>query len=130
MASNRKGRINEELQRELSSLIRTLKDPRVQQSMVSVTKVDATGDLRYAKVYISVLDKDKSKETIKGLKSAGGFLRREIGSRLQLRYTPELQFIGDDSIQQGAHILEVLRDPTRVKPENPANADIVLDEEA
>ncbi len=82
MASNRISRINEELQRELSALIRSLKDPRVQQSMVSVTKVEATGDLRYAKVYISVLDKDKSRETLKGLKSAGGFLRREIAARL------------------------------------------------
>ena len=109
MASNRKGRINEELQRELSALIRTLKDPRVQQSMVSVTKVEATGDLRYAKVYISVLDKDKSKETIKGLKSAGGFLRREIGSRLQLRYTPELVFEEDDSIAYGAKMFSLLR---------------------
>ena len=109
MASNRKGRINEELQRELSALIRTLKDPRVQQSMVSVTKVEATGDLRYAKVYISVLDKDKSKETPKGLKSAGGFLRREIGSRLQLRYTPELVFEEDDSIAYGAKMFSLLR---------------------
>ena len=109
MASNRKGRINEELQRELSTLIRTLKDPRVQQSMVSVTKVEATGDLRYAKVYISVLDKDKSKETLKGLKSAGGFLRREIGSRLQLRYTPELIFEEDDSIAYGAKMFNLLR---------------------
>ena len=109
MASNRKGRINEELQRELSALIRTLKDPRVQQSMVSVTKVEATGDLRYAKVFISVLDKDKSKETIRGLKSAGGFLRREIGSRLQLRYTPELIFEEDDSIAYGAKMFELLR---------------------
>ena len=109
MASNRKGRINEELQRELSTLIRALKDPRVQQSMVSVTKVEATGDLRYAKVYISVLDKDKSKETLKGLKSAGGFLRREIGSRLQLRYTPELVFEEDDSIAYGAKMFDLLR---------------------
>ena len=109
MASNRIGRINEELQRELSALIRTLKDPRVQQSMVSVTKVEATGDLRYAKVYISVLDKDKSKETLKGLKSAGGFLRREIGSRLQLRYTPELVFEEDDSIAYGAKMFDLLR---------------------
>ena len=109
MASNRIGRINEELQRELSSLIRTLKDPRVQQSMVSVTKVEATGDLRYAKVYISVLDKDKSKDTLKGLKSAGGFLRREIGSRLQLRYTPELIFEQDDSIAYGARMYDLLK---------------------
>lgn len=109
MASNRIGRINEDLQREISALIRTLKDPRVQQSMVSVTKVDATGDLRYAKVYISVLDKDKSKETLKGLKSAAGFMRREIGSRLCLRYTPELIFEEDASMEYGARMFDLLR---------------------
>ena len=109
MASNRIGRINEELQRELSDLIRSLKDPRVQQSMVSVTKVEATGDLRYAKVYISVLDKDKGREVLKGLKSAGGFLRREIAGRLQLRYTPELVFVEDDSIAYGARMFDLLK---------------------
>ena len=130
MASNRIGRINEDIQRELSALIRTLKDPRVSQvGMVSVIRVDTTGDLRYAKVYISVLDKAQEKEVMKGLKSASGFLRRELARALQLRYTPELKFVADDSIQQGAHILEILRNPNLVKPENPANADIVLDEE-
>lgn len=130
MANNRIGRINEDIQRELSALIRTLKDPRVSQvGMVSVIRVDTTGDLRYAKVYISVLDKAQEKEVMKGLKSASGFLRRELARALQLRYTPELKFVADDSIQQGAHILEILRDPNLVKPENPANADIVLDEE-
>lgn len=109
MASNRIGRINEDLQRELSDLIRSLKDPRVQQSMVSVTKVEATGDLRYAKVYISVLDKDKAREVLKGLKSAGGFLRREIAGRLQLRYTPELVFVEDDSIAYGARMFDLLK---------------------
>ena len=109
MASNRISRINEELQRELSALIRSLKDPRVQQSMVSVTKVEATGDLRYAKVYISVLDKDKSRETLKGLKSAGGFLRREIAARLQLRYTLELVFVEDDSIAYGVKMFDLLK---------------------
>ena len=74
MASNRIGRINEEIQKELSSAIRNLKDPRVQNTMISITHVEATPDLRYAKVYISVLDKDKSKETLKGLRSAGGWL--------------------------------------------------------
>ena len=131
MASNRIGRINEEIQRELAEQIRYLKDPRVSQvGMVSIIRVDTTGDLRYARVYVSVLDKNQEKDVLKGLKSASGFLRRELGRSLQLRYTPELQFIGDDSIQPGAHILEVLRDPTRVKPENPANANIILDEEA
>ena len=114
MASNRIGRINEEIQRELSEQLRRLKDPRVfQTGMVSVTRVDTTGDLRYARVYISVLDKSQEKDVLKGLKSAAGFLRRELGRTLQLRYTPELQFLPDDSIQHGAHILEMLRDIER-----------------
>lgn len=114
MASNRIGRINEEIQRELSEQLRRLKDPRVSQTgMVSVTWVDTTGDLRYARVYISVLDKSQEKDVLKGLKSAAGFLRRELGRTLQLRYTPELQFLPDDSIQHGAHILEMLRDIER-----------------
>lgn len=114
MASNRIGRINEEIQRELSEQLRRLKDPRVSQTgMVSVTRVDTTGDLRYARVYISVLDKSQEKDVLKGLKSAAGFLRRELGRTLQLRYTPELQFLPDDSIQHGAHILEMLWDIER-----------------
>ena len=110
MPSNRIGRINEEIQRELSYQIRRLKDPRVSAAgMVSLTRVDTTSDLRYAKVYVSVLDKNAEKDVLKGLRSASGFLRRELGRALQLRYTPELQFQGDDSILHGAHILEVLR---------------------
>ena len=110
MASNRINRINEEIQRELSDLFRQLKDPRVSQvGMVSITRVDTTNDLRYARVYVSVLNKDQERDVLKGLKSAAGFLRRELGQALQLRCTPELQFIGDDSIQHGAHILELLR---------------------
>ena len=108
MASNRIGRINEEMQKELASLIRNLKDPRVQSTMVSITGVRATPDLRYAKVYVSVFDTEKSKEVMKGLKSAGGWLRREIGSSLQLRYTPELVFEEDDSIREGARMSELL----------------------
>ena len=110
MPSNRIDRINEEIQRELSAQIRRLKDPRVSRvGMVSITRVDTTGDLRYARVYVSALDKSQEKDVLKGLKSAAGFLRRELGQSLRLRYTPELQFIGDDSIAHGAHILEVLR---------------------
>ena len=130
MPSNRIGRINEEIQRELSDQFRRLKDPRVSSGMVSITRVDTTGDLRYAKIYVSALDKNKEKDILKGLKSASGFLRRELGHALQLRYPPELQFGADDSIQYGAHILEVLRDPEKVKPVNPANDSIILDEEA
>ena len=129
MASNRIGRINEEIQKELSSLIRNLKDPRVQDTMISITRVEATPDLRWAKVCVSFLQEDKAADALKGLKSASGYLRRELGAALKLRYTPELQFVADDSIQQGAHILEMLRNPEIVKPANPANEHIILDEE-
>jgi ribosome-binding factor A len=128
MASNRIGRINEEIQRELSALIPTVKDPRV-SGLISVTAVDTTPDLRYAKIFISVLDKSDSTQVLKGLKSASGYLRRELGHALQLRYTPELTFVRDDSIDQGAHILDMLRNPEVVKPANPANAHIQLDDE-
>ena len=128
MASNRIGRINEEIQRELSALLRTLKDPRLQNGLVSVTHVDTTNDLRYCKVYVSALDKSQEADVMKGLKSAAGYLRRELGAAVQLRYTPQLQFMADDSIEQGAHILEMLRDPNVVKPANPANAVIILED--
>ena len=129
MSNNRIGRINEEIQREMSALLRTLKDPRLQSGLLTVTHVDTTSDLRYAKIYVSALDKTQEKDMLKGLKSASGYLRRELGAAVKLRYTPELQFIADDSIQQGAHILEMLRDPTVVKPANPANEHILLEDE-
>ena len=128
MASNRIGRINEEIQRELSSLIRTVKDPRV-SGMISVTAVNTTPDLKFCKVYIRVLDKSDVAQVLKGLKSASGYLRRELGRALNLRNTPELTFVRDDSIDQGAHILDMLRNPEIVKPANPANEHIILDEE-
>ncbi len=109
MASNRINRINEEITRELSVLIRNLKDPRV-QGLVSITRVDTTQDLRYARVYISLLDRSDAKEVFRGLKSAAGYLRRELGAALSLRYTPELVFQQDDSIDKGARILSILRD--------------------
>lgn len=107
MASNRIGRINEEVQRELSSLLRELKDPRV-SGLISITNVEVTPDLRFAKVYVSVLEADRAKDTLKGLKSAGGFMRRELGARLNLRHTPQLDFVLDDSIAYGAHIFDIL----------------------
>ena len=128
MASNRIGRINEEIQRELSDLIPRVKDPRV-SGLISITAVDTTNDLRWCKVYVSMLDKSSAAEVVKGLKSAAGWLRRELSHALDLRYTPELIFVEDDSIDHGAHILELLRDPNVVKPANPANEHIILDEE-
>ena len=126
MASNRIDRINTEIQRELSELLRSVKDPRVSGAMLTITHVDTTSDLRYARVYISALDRTDEKDLMKGLKSASGWLRRELGQHLTLRYTPELQFFADDSIAYGAHILDMLN---HVKPANPANADIVLPED-
>ena len=108
MASNRIGRINEEIQRELSDLLRELKDPRVHKTMLSITRVETAPDLRYAKIFISLLDKEYTKETLAGLNSSAGYLRRELGRSLRLRYTPELQWQADDSITHGAHILEIL----------------------
>ncbi len=108
MASNRIGRINEEIQKELSSLIRNLKDPRVQDTMISITHVETTPDLRYAKIYASFLQEEKAVDAMKGLKSASGYLRRELGHSLNLRYTPELQWALDDSITYGAKMLKLI----------------------
>ena len=108
MASNRIGRINEEIQKELASSIRNLKDPRVQGTMISITRVETTPDLRYAKVYASFLQEEKAADALKGLKSASGYLRRELGSALNLRYTPELVWELDDSITYGARMLGLI----------------------
>ena len=108
MASNRINRINEEIQKSLAGKLRTGKDPRVSGTMISITRVETTPDLRYAKVYVSFLEEDKAKEAMKGLQSAGGYLRREVGNDLKLRYTPELVWALDDSITYGAKMLEII----------------------
>ena len=129
MPSNRIGRINEEIQRELSDLLRTLKDPRVQKTMVSVTRVDTTADLRYAKVYVSVYDKDLSREVFKGLKSSGGFLRHELAERLSLRYTPDLVWEEDKSITYGSRVLDILA-KLDIPADEPAKGDEPDDKES
>ena len=108
MAGHRVDRVSEDIRREIMAVIRELKDPRVHKTMLSITRVETTPDLRYAKVYVSLLDKEFTKETLAGLHSSGGYLRRALGKNLQLRYTPELQWQADDSITHGAHILELL----------------------
>ena len=108
MANNRIERTNDDIQRVLANLLRNIKDPRVAKSMISITDVKTTGDLRYAQVFISGLNVENEKELMKGLKSASGYLRHELGSILDLRYTPELQFVFDKSIEQGAHISKIL----------------------
>jgi len=108
MASNRIGRINEEIQKELANLLRKVKDPRVAETMISITRVETTPDLRYAKVCVSFLEESKANDAMKGLKSAGGWLRRELGRALNLRYTPELMWDLDDSITYGAKMLKLI----------------------
>ena len=108
MASNKLARTNDDIQIVLSKLLREIKDPRVQQGMISVTRVETTGDLRYSKVWLSVMGLKDEKEFKKGLKSASGWLRRELGAALELCYTPELVFEIDHSIEYGAHISQVI----------------------
>ena len=103
-------RINEDIRRELSALLRDIKDPRVNQGMISITAVDTSGDLGQSKIYLSVLNMKSEKEFVKGLKSATGYLRFELGQALSLRHTPELQFILDQSLERGARISSILND--------------------
>ncbi len=110
MSFKRTDRISEEVKKELSSVIRDLKDPRIPM-MTSVVKVDVTNDLRYAKAYVSIMGTDEEKkEAIKGLTAAAGFVRREIGSRIKLRCVPEFSFVIDTTIEYGAHINQLLND--------------------
>ena len=108
MSSNKIARINDDIQRVVSARLRDVKDPRVQQGMISVTRVETTGDLRYSKIWLSVMGLKDEKEFRRGLKSASGWLRRELGAVLNLRYTPELVFELDHSIEYGAHISEII----------------------
>ena len=108
--SNRMDKINEELRKELSIIIDTdLKNPHI-TGMISVTKVKTSPDLRYARVYISLLNCKNVKETLDGLKSASGFMRTELAKRVNLRYTPELRFEIDDSMEYGARIENILKE--------------------
>ena len=108
MASKRINGINQEIQKELSDLLRGVKDPRVQDVMISITRVETTPDLRFTKVYVSFLQADRVNDAMKGLKSSAGYLRRELGRTLNLRHTPEVQWALDDSITYGAHMLEII----------------------
>lgn len=107
MANYRRGRINDEMQKELAMALREVKDPRVSQAFISITAVDVTPDLKYAKVYYSAMNGDK-KEIAKGLKSSAGYLRRQLAQKMNLRMTPELNFCEDHSIEHGAKISKLL----------------------
>lgn len=117
MASNRILLINEEIQKELSNLLRKVKDPRVQDVMISITRVETTPDLRYTKVYVSFLQEEKAADAMKGLKSAAGFLRHQLGTNLKLRYAPEIVWALDDSITYGAKMLALINSLDKGTPE-------------
>ena len=103
-------RISEDIKREIVSIMRELKDPRI-SDMLTVVKVDVSGDLSYAKVYISAIDGiDAAKRSVKGLESAQGYIRKQLGSRLHLRKSPELRFIADDSIEKGMDLFEKIKE--------------------
>ncbi len=111
MPGYRIDRTNDDIRIVLSELLRSIKDPRVNQGMISVVRTETTGDLSYCKVYISVYGLQNEKDLKKGLKSASGWLRRELSKRLKLRATPELVFELDNSIEHGAHINEIMNQP-------------------
>ena len=111
MAGHRIGRTSEDIKREITAVIRELKDPRVSGKMLTVLRVDVSNDLSFVKVYISALEGiDVSKKAVEGLTGATGRIRGEIGRRLHLRKTPEIKFIADDSVEHGMKIFKMLDD--------------------
>ena len=112
MAGYKSDRVAEDIKREIIAIIRdVIKDPRVQGKLLTVIRVEVSGDLSYAKAYISAMEGiEAAKEAVAGLKNAAGYIRREVGQRLRLRKTPELRFVADDSIEHGMSIAKMLND--------------------
>ncbi len=114
MAGYKTDRVSEDIKREIIAVMRELKDPRIKDKMLTVVRVDVSHDLSFAKVYVSALDGiDSAKEAVKGLVSATGKIRHEVGSRLRLRKTPELKFIADDSVEHGMEIFSKIKSVSR-----------------
>lgn len=110
MPSHRSGRVNEDVKRELTDILRTVKDPRV-SGMLTVVRAEVSNDLSYATVYISAMEGiEQARQSVRGLKAAAGYIRRELGQRLKLRKVPELRFVADDSIEHSASIARILHD--------------------
>ena len=122
MGSYRMDRTGEDIMRELTAILRTVKDPRV-TGLISIVRADVTRDMSYATVYISSMDGlEAAKTAVKGLTSAAGYMRRELGAALKLRHVPELRFVADDSIAYSSHIAEQLQQLEAQKKET-ENAD-------
>lgn len=111
MPSYKIDRVTEDVKRELSAILREVKDPRVKDCFLSIVRVEVTSDLSYCTVYVSTMEgMEQTKTAVKGLKSAAGYIRRELGRRLSLRHVPEMIFKPTDSIEYGAHISKLLND--------------------
>lgn len=116
--SNRLGRIDEELKKEISNIISyDLKNPNI-TGLISVTKAKITPDLKYAQIYVSILNSKNTKETLAALKKSSGFVRTEVAKRINLRITPEIIFVLDDSIEYGERIDKILKEILPAKPKN------------
>lgn len=109
MANYRTGRVNEEITKALAEILRTVKDPRVSGAFVSVTAVDCSADLKFAKIFYSVMGERRKGDTQKGLENAAGYIRTQLARMLNLRITPELKFVSDDSMKHGAHISSLMK---------------------
>lgn len=128
MPSYKLGRTTEDIKRELTAILRELKDPRVAGALLSIVRVDVSRDLKYCSIYVSAMEGlSRAKQAVKGLESAAGFMRGELGRRLQLRHVPALSFKATDSIAYSAHISHVLQElhveeePEAAKEETDAN---------
>lgn len=109
MAGYKVDRISEDVKRELTDILRSLKDPRI-HGLITIVRTEMSGDMSQVKVYVSSMEGlENAKEAVKGLKSAAGYIRREINHRLKLRTSPEFKFIADNSIEHSAHISTLLR---------------------
>lgn len=127
MPSFKLGRTTEDIHRELSAILREVKDPRVKDCLLSVVRAEVTNDLSYCTVYVSTMEGlSRTKEAVQGLKSAAGFIRRELGRRLSLRHVPQLVFKATDSIEYGTHISKLLHD---LEPEGEPSQEAASQEE-
>ena len=111
MAGHRVDRVSEDIKREIMAIVRELKDPRVQDKLLTVSRVEVSSDASYAKVFVSAMEGiDTAKTAVKGLTNATGYIRRQVGQNLHLRKTPELKFVADDSIAHGMSIVKLMDD--------------------